>query len=169
MDRVRSLLCRGRVDNSKPVKRVLVIKLLGLGTILLTPGLIKSLRKLIPGVQVDFLTFEQFRPAVELIGGIDKLQPLSARSPWAFAVSTVRALKKLRANHYDAVIDLDYFSRFTMMLSYLIGARRRAGFYSPRMYRGRLLTDPLEYTHDKHRSQSFCDVAALLAGAGLPQ
>ena len=81
VDSMRSLFGKGRVDNSKPVKRVLAIKLLGLGTILLTPGLIKSLRKLIPGVQVDFLTFEQFRPAVELVGGIDRLYPLSARSP----------------------------------------------------------------------------------------
>jgi len=162
---VKSLLRRGRPNDGTPPRRVLVIKLLGLGTILLTSTVTRSLKQLLPGVQVDFLTFEQFKPAVELAGHVDELCLVSGRSAWAFVVSAIRILRKLRANRYDLVVDLDYFARFTMILSYLTGAPRRAGFHSPSMYRGNLLTDRMHYSIHLQMIDMFYDGIAKVCGA----
>ena len=110
-DKLRRAVTRKEPERQSAPQRVLVIKLLGLGTILLTPAMLRPLRRLLPDTQIDFLTFEGFRAAVELTGCADDLYLLSQRSPWSFVTSTWRVLRQLRANRYDIVIDLDYFAR----------------------------------------------------------
>jgi ADP-heptose:LPS heptosyltransferase len=58
----------------------------------------------------------------------------------------------------DTVVDLELFSRFTSILSFLSGAKRVAGFYKYNMeglYRGKLQTHRIEYNPHYHISQSF--------------
>ena len=73
-------------------------------------------------------------------------------------INALRALNTLRALGIDAAVDLEFFSRSSAALTYLSGARIRAGFHTffgEGPYRGDLMTHrllynpylPVSYTH----------------------
>jgi len=58
----------------------------------------------------------------------------------------------------DVAFDLEFFSRFTAIMSYLSGATQRIGFYRythEGLYRGHLLTHNILYNSRLHVSRSF--------------
>lgn len=173
LDRVRRLFGRPKPSETPP-RRVLVIKLLGLGTILMIPAFIRPLRSAWPGIRVDFLTFEHLKSAVALTGDVDAIHTISSRSALSFLGSTLRTILRLRAQRYDLIVDLDYFARFTMILSYLIGAPRRAGFHhpadaeAPLQYRGDLLTDTMSYSIHRQIVDMYLDGVKVITGLEPP-
>ena len=140
-------LRRPRVPEYQRVERVLVIKLIGLGTIMLSSALTRGLRQYRPYLQIDFLTLEGFRDAAELTGTVDRVYTLNLRAP----ISSVwRTIRQLRANRYQMVMDLDYFSCAGLILACLSGAPRRVGFISPGYEQWDLLTHIVLYSTSRH-------------------
>jgi ADP-heptose:LPS heptosyltransferase len=140
-------LRRPHVPKHERIERLLVIKLIGLGTIMLSSALTKGLRQYRPHLQIDFLTLEGFRDAAKLTGTVDRVYTLNLRAP----ISSVwRTIRQLRANRYQMVMDLDYFSCASMILACLSGAPRRVGFISPGYERWDLLTHIVLYSTALH-------------------
>lgn len=140
-------LRRPHVPKYERIERLLVIKLIGLGTIMLSSALTRGLRQYRPYLQIDFLTLEGFRDAAELTGTVDRVYTLNLRAP----ISSVwRTIRQLRANRYQMVMDLDYFSCASMILACLSGAPRRVGFISPGYERWDLLTHIVLYSTARH-------------------
>ena len=82
---------------------------------------------------------------------------------------TLRTFYRLRRMKVDAVIDFEFFSKYTMVLSYLTGAPIRVGFKFPTIYRGNLLTHPTYYNHYRHTAEIFLALAEQLgANHALP-
>ena len=62
--------------------------------------------------------------------------------------SSLDAIKKLRAKKIDAAVDFEFFARSSACLTYLSGAKIRAGFhsyFSESSYRGDLMTHRLNF------------------------
>ena len=75
---------------------------------------------------------------------------LDEQSIYRFSVSFFAALRKIRAERIDSLIDLEFFSCATAAFAYLSGAKKRVGYHrfqGGQNYRGDLFTHRLSYSH----------------------
>jgi len=179
--RLGRLLCRGltwvrRVLPERgpagPPERVLLIKFWGMGSLVCATPFARALRERHPGMRLDLLTFDFQRPTAELLQFADRVLTLSPRSLGAFLRSTLGTLAAIRRTRYSAVIDLEFFSKFTAMLAYLSGAPMRIGFQFRPIDRGDLFTHPVPFNDRLHVTRIFRSLGRPLgvedAPAGYP-
>jgi len=157
-----------RIRGERPCRKILFIKLSELGAIVLAYPLLKRVREEYPSAGMFFLTFEKNRDVFKLLGDVvPDANVLGIReAPLAMAADTVKALWRLRRERVDIVFDLEFFSRFSAIISYLSGARKRIGFFGyafEGLYRGRLLTHKVQYNPLSHVARSYL---SLFQGAG---
>jgi heptosyltransferase-3 len=104
------------------IHRILVIKLRGIGDVLLSTIVLENLRSAFPMAQIDFLTEKPSRyvlednPAVNDLIIFDKTE-----------ISSLGLIKKIRENHYDLVFDL-FGNPRTALVTFCSGARVRVGY-----------------------------------------
>src|SRR5207247_3022987 len=83
---------------------------------------------------------------------------ISTKSPYTLAIGAFRAVLRARKIDIDAVIDMEFLTRFSAMLTFLTGAKSRVGFHTffgDGPYRGDLMTHRLLYNPHLHTSQMF--------------
>jgi ADP-heptose:LPS heptosyltransferase len=153
-------------------RRILFIELSEMGSAILAHSAIARARDLAEPGQLYFLIFHKNAPSVALLDLLppDHILTIRDDSFTAFVRSTLGVLLHIRRLGIDTVIDLELFSRFTALISYLTGARTRIGFHnytSEGLYRGSLLTHRVLYNHHQHMALNFVAlVEALEAPAG---
>ncbi len=170
VDKVWSPMNRTRSKRSA----VVIFKLFGLGSVALTRPAVKFLKKQQPETDIFFVTFEGNRDVPLLAELLDRDHVLLIRTSsighlWC---SSLRALRILRKRRIQISLDLEYFSRFTMLFSYLAGARRRFGYVLPNVpgfYRGTLLTDCILYNPYVHTARSYMSFVEKLTGQEADQ
>ncbi len=151
-----------------PPRRILLLKLPELGSHVLLHPLLERARSRWPDCEVWLLTFEESREVVELLGAIprERVLTISTRHPWSFVTSVLAALRRVRALAFDAVLDLEFFARFSAILAFLSGARARVGFHrfhTEGLYRGDLLTHRVAYNPYLHTAHAFLTLLEALA------
>jgi lipopolysaccharide heptosyltransferase II len=156
------LLRRPRSD--APVRRILVIKFLGLGSILLSTPLLRRLRERWPDARITFLTFASNAELLGRLSCVDEVLVVSRRSAWVLLASVPALLLALRRARFDLAIDLEFYSRLSNLVSWASGARRRLGFFVRARWRGTLLTDPVYFNPTLPYGRA---VLALLKPLGL--
>jgi lipopolysaccharide heptosyltransferase II len=167
---LRRVPALGRRPRPAPerIERILVMKFWGMGSLVCAAPTFAALRRSFPSARVDLLTFPAQRGAAALLGLADEIVTIDAGSLAAFARSTLAALRAIRARRYDAVVDLEFFSKFTMILSSLSGAPRRVGYHFRPIYRGDLLTHQVPFNHYQHVIRVFLATAEALGVAVRP-
>ncbi len=145
-------------------RRILVIKFLGMGSVLLASPVLQRLRKAFPDARIDFLTFGMNGDIVRRLPGVDRVLAVNEASPWTLFASVPGLLWRLRQQRYDVVIDLEFYSRLSCLVSWGSGARQRIGFFVRGRWRGSLLTNTVFFNATLPFSQA---VAALLHPLGL--
>lgn len=110
------------------VKKILCIKLKGIGDVILSSIVLKNIKRDFPEARIDFLTE---RPSEPLLRNVDIINEVRVLKKMSIG-ETVRFYWEFITNYYDLVIDL-YSNPRTALITYLTGARYRAGF----PYRGR--------------------------------
>lgn len=149
-------------------EKVLFIKLSELGAIVLAYPFLKQLKRNYPLAQLFFVTFEKNRDVFELLDAIvpdENILVISDRSFWSFAADTVKLIAKIRRKKIDIVFDLEFFSRFSSILSYLSGGKKRVGFYRytfEGLYRGELLTHKVLYNPLNHVVKSYLSLEQVI-------
>lgn len=121
-----SIFLTTMIEKAK-VKRILLIKLRGIGDVILSTVVFNNLRKDFPGAKIDYLTEAPSRTALELLPFINEILLFDKNSPNSFSL-----IRKIRKNRYDLVFDF-YSNPRTALITFLSGASYRAGF----PYRGR--------------------------------
>jgi ADP-heptose:LPS heptosyltransferase len=149
----------------------LFIKLFGLGSIILSYPTIKEVRKRYPDAKIYFLTFKQNKAILSLVNVVDdtNIITVSMDSIFSFLSDIIKIFIFLRRQKFDVLIDMEFFSRATAILGYLIGAKNRIGFYgyhTEGLKRGRLINTPVNYNHTLHVSRVFF---TLLKPFGITQ
>jgi len=121
------------------------------------------------GAELYFLIFERCKESLWLLPTVPAHHVCTIRETNVFTltVDVVRYTVWARRQGIDTVIDLELFSRFTALLTFLSGARNRVGFYAYHhegLYRGALLTHKVSYNPHIHIAKNFLAlVAALLS------
>ena len=112
------------------INKILLIKLRGIGDVILSTIVLENLKHNFPTASIDYLTE---KPSEQILSGIDEVNNIHLFSRKDF-VGRIKLIKQIRKEKYDLI--LDFFSNpFTAQITFLSGAKYRAGFpYQGRKY-----------------------------------
>ena len=139
----------------KPVTTILLTKYLGMGSIVQATPLIKALKKRYPEAKIIFLTFYENRDFLKSLGLIDKVLSIKTDSFIGFTADLFRSLYNLRKEKISITLNLEFFSKFATIVSFLSAAPIIVGYYLREPWRTHLVTRKVYYNHYKHISQVF--------------
>lgn len=140
---------RGRVS-ADPPGTILVMKFFGLGSILLSAALLDALRELYPNTRIVYLTFSSHQELLEKLPQVSGRLTISTSSASTFIRDTFTTIAFLRRSVVDVVFDLEFFSKFSTLLSTFSGAPVRVGYELPTRWRKWNLTHPVPLDHSSH-------------------
>jgi len=162
-------------DHLAPLEKLLVIKLSEQGANVMLGDPIRRLGRQFRPENIWFMAFEDSRKILEIMNFVprENLILINTESLGKFTASLFQALRKIRRLKIDTVLDLEFFSRASALISWLSGARRRAGvhaYFGDGPYRGRLMTHPVKFNPHLHISRMFRALAeAALMEEGILQ
>ncbi len=171
-----TLASRLRRDPSESItpRRILVILLSEMGSLVLARPMLERLKDKYPDASLHALVFEQNREVVELLGLVpaENIVSVSNRSFGRLASDSLRAIRQLRRLGIDTVIDCELFSRVSALFSYASGAALRAGFHrhtQEGLYRGDFINRPVLYNPYLHMSEQFLNLAEAIDSEKVPR
>ncbi len=149
---------------AKTSANILYIKLSEMGGIVLSYSLMRKVQREFPASIPYFLTLRKNKPLVEVLQIVPSENIFTIRddSLAVFIYDSFRILLLMSWKRMDLTFDLELFSRFSAILTYLSGAPTRVGYYRyyfEGLYRGNLLTHNFQYNPLLHISESFLSLA----------
>ena len=115
------------IDNAK-VKKILIIKLRGIGDAVLSTVVLDNLRRDFNRAQIDYLVEAPSMPGLVGLKDVNQVLIFERKHFW----KKIKLIFKIRKMHYD--LALDFFTNpSTAIITFLSGAKYRVGF----PYRGR--------------------------------
>lgn len=156
-----------RPAESAPVRRVLLIKFWGIGSLqLLTPA-VATLRRRHQGAQLVLLTLQENETFVRGLGVFDEVRSLDVSTTSWLSVGRriLKLIRELRAAQFDRIYDFEFFTRFSAVVSFAAGAGRTHGFSSTSAWRGGLHTDNVTFNRYWHVARNFRALAGGENGA----
>ena len=163
----RYLFGRSARRDSPPPRRLLIVKLAEQGSTVLAYPALRRAVEIAGRENVYFIAFEDNRFILDALNVLPEqnVVTVSVENAAVFVRSLLSALLRLRRLRLDAVVDMEFFSRGSAVLSFLSGAKRRAGFHAffgAGPYRGNLMTHRLLYNAHLHTTQTFLTLVEAL-------
>jgi ADP-heptose:LPS heptosyltransferase len=151
----------------RQVQRILFVKFAEQGSTVLAYPAIRRATGMVGRENVYFVVFEDNRFILDVMEIIPEQNviTISTKSPFALAIGAMRAVLRARKIGIDAVIDMEFLTRFSAILTFTTGAKSRVGFHTffgDGPYRGDLMTHRLLYNPHLHTSQMFEAMVAAL-------
>jgi ADP-heptose:LPS heptosyltransferase len=144
----------------RQVRRILFVKFAEQGSTVLAYPAIRRAIDMVGRENVYFVVFEDNRFVLDAMDVIpeENVITIATHSPFGLAVSALRAVHRVRKIRIDAVVDMEFLTRFSAMLTFTTGAKTRVGFHTffgDGPYRGDLMTHRLLYNPHLHTSEMF--------------
>ena len=163
----------GLVDAPSEPRRILVILLSEMGSLVLAEPMLKALRARHPEAELHFMLFARNRQVLDLLGVIDPDNVIEIRDGSAveLAKDLLGGIRRVRAAEIDTVIDCELFARVSAIISGLAGATTRIGFHrrtQEGLYRGSFLTKKVLYNPYRHLSHQLLSLADALTSTSEP-
>lgn len=153
-----------KVFDATKVKRILIIKMSGLGdTVLMLPGL-KRLRKKFPNAKIFILTSPFSQGVVNEQGFIDGSINYDGLGLHKGLGGFFAIISEIKEYDFDLSIDYEQNHKLTTLMSCLAGIKKRIGFYNDKNRPGILLTDKVLIKANRHMIENF---DALLNPLGI--
>ncbi|MEK7811615.1 MAG: glycosyltransferase family 9 protein [Pseudomonadota bacterium] len=154
-------------------KRILIVLLSVLGSLVLSLPMFAELKRRYPNAELYMLMFRKNREVLDLLGVMPKenVITLNDKALGSFAADSLKALRRMRSLDFDVVIDCELFTRASSLFSYLSGARIHVGFHSHTqegLYRGSFINRPVLYNPYRHLSQQFLTMVDAIESQGRP-
>src|SRR5215831_8086670 len=144
----------------RQVQRILFVKFAEQGsTVLAYPAILRAIQ-MVGRENVYFVVFEDNRfilDAMEIIPAGNVIT-IATKSVFELATAALRAVLQVRKIGIDAVVDMEFLTRFSAILTFTTGAKSRVGFHTffgDGPYRGDLMTHRLLYNPHLHTSEMF--------------
>src|SRR4029450_4386395 len=155
----RILEAAGR-PGPRQVERILFVKFAEQGsTVLAYPAILRAI-EMVGRENVYFVVFEDNRfvlDAMEIIPEGNVIT-IPTKDLFGLGTSALRAALRVRKIGIDAVVDMEFLTRSSAILTFATGAQSRVGFHTffgDGPYRGDLMTHRLLYNPHLHTSQVF--------------
>lgn len=136
-------------------KNILISKYFGIGSILHSLPMCNLIKKHYQEAKIIYLTFSGNKEFCEFVKIADEILVIRNDNFFNFIIDFFQILFLLRKRKIDIAIDLEFFSKFSTMIIYLIGAERRMGFFLRAIHRGKLLTDHIYFNQYKNIRRIF--------------
>ena len=141
-------------------RRILFIEFFEMGAAIMAYSALKYVKSKLPECELHVLCVNGNKESWTLLGLVSKqnIHGVEATSLWRFLSSLLGAVRILRREKFDLVVDLDKFTRLSATISFLVGARQIAGFYRYEyegLYRGSLIDLPCAFNQNAHIAKNF--------------
>jgi ADP-heptose:LPS heptosyltransferase len=148
-------------------KNVLFVELAEMGCTVLAYPAMRKTKSTYPESNLYFLLFRQIRESLDIVDLIpsDNVFTIDNSSMFSVARDTLKFIWQSRRKGIDTTINLEMFTRFGSILTYLSGARKRVGFYRYRqegLYVGDFFTHRVVYNPHVHTALSFVSLLEAL-------
>jgi ADP-heptose:LPS heptosyltransferase len=156
LSRIRNTFSPKKIPNTK---RTLFIELSEMGSaVIVDPAMRKLHRE--TGAELFFAIFKDNAKSLEILNTVpkDNIFRMHSDNLVGLFFSVLSFIQWCRKKKITCVIDLELFSRFTALLSFVSGARTRIGFASfhdEGLYRGSLVNFPVRYNAHVHIAVNF--------------
>jgi ADP-heptose:LPS heptosyltransferase len=156
-----------------PPKKILVILLSEMGSLVLALPMFARIRERYPEASIHALVFAKNREVLDLLGVVpaENVLTVNDRRLAAFAGDSLKVLGAMRSIGFDAVIDCELFARVSSIFSYLSGAALRVGFHrhtQEGLYRGSFINRPVLYNPYRHLSLQFLTLVEAIRSESVP-
>ena len=164
--RLQRLLGLAAAPEGAP-RNILFVQLAEMGTMVVAYPSLRKARELFPDATLHFLCFTEIRSSVEMLGIIpaENIITIDAGSGPSLIRDTLRFPGRARRHGIDTVINMEAFVRYSSLLSYVSGAKRRVGFHrfnQEGLYTGDLLTHHVIFNSHIHTAHTFLDLVHAL-------
>ncbi|MFH0807149.1 MAG: glycosyltransferase family 9 protein [Elusimicrobiota bacterium] len=150
-----------------PPRKILVMKFWGMGSIILSTPLLQALKTKFPDSKIYFLTLSRNEEIVKMFEPVNEVITLDIdHGPAGFLMSFVKIVAVMRGIKLDILLDLEFFTRFSAIVTYLSGAKERIGFKAWEAWRGQLHTIGVPFNRYWHVAQNFYNLGRA---AGIPE
>ncbi|OGX15664.1 MAG: hypothetical protein A2166_02725, partial [Omnitrophica WOR_2 bacterium RBG_13_41_10] len=150
------------IKNSDKIKKILIIKFWGMGSILLASPVLRAIKKKFPESQLYFLTLIQNKDICRTLKIIDNTMCLDVKNLSTFLIGLWRLFRTFRKEKFDLVIDLEFFTNFTALVTFITGSNYTVGFQTHKRWRNKFYTHRVTFAHDKHIRDIFLKMAHVL-------
>jgi ADP-heptose:LPS heptosyltransferase len=147
-----------------------MIKLWGIGNLVMILPLIRAVRRHYPHAEIHFLTLEHNAGMLQHVAGLDRLITFEPAGLVSALLDLLRTLGSLRKNRYELVLDFEQFLKVSPLMAGLSGAAQTIGFRTEGQARHALYNVKVPYRRDRHMSLTFGDIvrSAGISTEGLP-
>ena len=159
LSRIRNIFSGKKVPNTS---RTLFIELSEMGSaVIVDPAMRKLQRE--HNAELFFAIFADNAKSLEILNTIppQNVFKMNSSNLVALFFSVLSFMAWCRKKKITCIIDLELFSRFTALLSFVSGARTRIGFASYHdegLYRGSLINFPVRYNAHVHIAVNFINL-----------
>ncbi len=157
---VRRMFESAASPGPRQVRRILFVKFAEQGSTVLAYPAIRRALDMVGRENVYFIVFEDNRFILDAMNVIpdENVITIATHSSFGLALSAMQALHRVRKIRIDAVVDMEFLTRFSAILTFMSGAKTRVGFHTffgDGPYRGDLMTHRLLYNPHLHTSEMF--------------
>lgn len=143
-----------------PIKKVLFLEFFEMGAAIASYPALRFVRDRLPDAEIHALCMQSAKGSWELLGATtsERIHTIAGRNGLAFVFSLIRQIFRLRHVEFDVIIDLELFMRISALTSFMLKARRRAGFFRYELeglYRGAFLDTRCGYNQNLHIARNF--------------
>lgn len=165
---------RPRRRQQLPPRRILVILLSEMGSLVLAQPMFVRLKERYPEASLHVMLFAKNRQILDLLDVVPgaNVITISDRSLGALVSDCWRALRGFMAQPFDVVIDCELFARVSSIFAYLSGATVRVGFHphtQEGLYRGSHFNRPVLYNPYRHLTEQFLTMVAAIESPTVPK
>ena len=145
------------------IKKILFIKMVGFGSIVLATPAINAMRRKHPDAKTYILTLEQNRSVVELMEEFDEVLTIDHSIGVMQALrNCIEALLAVRRIKFDIIFDLEIFSRLSSIFVFLCGPVFSVGFGSFHIYRDVFYNSIIAFDHSQHMKDIYLKMVSIL-------
>src|SRR6266478_1652465 len=126
---VRKILGSTKPSEPRHVRRILFVKFAEQGSTVLAYPAIRRATEMVGRENVYFVVFEHNRFILDAMRIIPEANVITipTKSLFGLAASALRAVLRVRKIGIDAVVDMEFLTRFSAMLTFMTGAKSRVG------------------------------------------
>ncbi|MCB0394149.1 MAG: hypothetical protein KDD25_06300, partial [Bdellovibrionales bacterium] len=152
-----------RNHNPTPKERIVFLKLLGGGSLVIGLPMILSLKRKYPGVKIELVCTNATKIFAEPLHVFDHLHIVNDKSFLNLVGSSVLVL--FRVFRCDTFVDLEVHSRLSTVFSILTCARNRIGFYLDSVFfRKRAHTHLIFFNRSSGAHYFYDEISRVLGG-----
>jgi len=149
---------------TKNVRHIVVMKLLGGGSLFLAGPSLLAIRNKYPQAKISLISTDSVVKFAQLLPVFDRYLIVNSDSPWKLVVTSFRVLYYCWTNPVQILIDLELYSKLTGIFSVLTFAVNRIGFFLNEAYFRKGIYTHLIFLNQHRGIFHFYDSIAKLLG-----